>query len=288
MFALKTRQEELTRAQDLLEGYLDIDEVNSSEYPMASLDVPLVSSIAEDFLAANLTQKDFNFFLKKQLAVLFVSFVIAFFLSKSLIILISPIFFLISCINLKLKVKKRTGEFEKDYTALLLSLASSVKTGMDPLYALCESRKMFSKDSVIFEELKKLNDQVNAGFSEFEVIQSFASSIRHPDIQLFRTAFILARMEGSSLAECLQRLARVTRQRQSFRRKVKGAVAMQKLSAFGIAGCALAIGLIQFTTNPEAFTKALEHPIGSKLLYAGLALILAGIAWMMSMARARI
>ena len=77
---------------------------------------------------------------------------------------------------------------------------------MDPLFALCESRKMFAKDTVIFEELKKLSNKVDSGVTEFEAVQSFASSIRHPDIKLFRTAFMLARMEGSSLAECLQRL----------------------------------------------------------------------------------
>ena len=63
---------------------------------------------------------------------------------------------------------------------------------------------------------------------------------------------------------------------------------MQKLSAFGIAGCAIAIGILQFTTNPEAFQKALAHPVGSKLLYAGLALIISGITWMMSIAKARV
>ena len=120
------------------------------------------------------------------------------------------------------------------------------------------------------------------------MVSRFAETINHPDLNLFRTAFILARREGTSLADCLRRLARVTRQRQSFRRKVKAALAMQKLSAIGIALCTVVIGLIQFLSNPEAINSAMEHPLGSKLLLAGIVSIVSGFAGVMSMARSKL
>ena len=39
MFALRTSPEEIARTHDLLEGYLDIDEVNSSEEQIASTEI---------------------------------------------------------------------------------------------------------------------------------------------------------------------------------------------------------------------------------------------------------
>lgn len=184
--------------------------------------------------------------------------------------------------------RKKAQAFEKDYTALLLALASSVRTGMDPMVALSRSAELFPEQSVIHLELKKFAAQINSGSSEQESILNFASSIKHPDLPLFRTALSLAREEGSSLGDCLQRLARVTRARQSFRRKIKSAIAMQKLSAIGIAGCTLVISAIQISTNPEAIKLALAHPVGSKMIFLGVSLVVAGLIWMLRMARVRI
>ncbi|MEZ4753889.1 MAG: type II secretion system F family protein [Bdellovibrionota bacterium] len=288
MFAFQNKQLELARAKDLLGGYFQEEQqqVLSSELERARFS--FVNNILTDFYAANLSKADYSEFIKKQVLVLLLVLIASLVFRTPLVLVGSPAFFWLSLLRIKIKASQRSRNFEKDYTALLLSLSSSVRTGMDPLFALCESRKMFSVNSVVSQELEKLNNAVTSGTSEFEAIQSFAASIKHPDIKLFRTAFILARMEGSSLSECLQRLARVTRQRQSFRRKIKGAVAMQKLSALGIAGCTIVIGLIQFLSNPKALNSALAHPVGSKLLYGGVVLIAFGIIWMMNISKARV
>ncbi|MDC0358912.1 type II secretion system F family protein [Oligoflexia bacterium] len=183
---------------------------------------------------------------------------------------------------------KRAESFERDYTALLLSLASGIRTGLDPMAALAKSHELFQENSEVRKEVEALHKHIEQGDSEELVLQKFGATIDHPDIKLFRTAFILARKEGSSLALCLQRLAKVTRQRQSFRRKTRAAVAMQKLSAFGIAGCAIIIGVIQVVTNAKAIADALDHPLGSKALFVGVALMVTGLVWMVRMAKARI
>lgn len=184
--------------------------------------------------------------------------------------------------------QKRQMEFDRDYPALLMSLASGIKTGLDPLIALTQSAQLFQKSSIMCSELESINTALQEGLSEDSAIARFGSRVRHPDIRLFRMAFALARKEGASLSYCLQRLARVTRQRQSFRRKTRGAVAMQKLSAFGIAGCTLLIGAIQGVTNRGAFVEAFMHPIGRVLLILGLVLVGVGIIWMLRMAKIRV
>lgn len=204
-----------------------------------------------------------------------------------LCLVLPPVHFALEYARLRWLAKKRASKFEKDYTALLLSLASAVKTGMDPMSALLSSRELFEKDSEVRSELEKLTHRSEQGGSEEEVILSFADSISHPDLGLFRAAFILARQEGSSLAHCLRRLAKVTRARQSFRRKMRAAVAMQKLSTYGIAGCAVILVSMQFLSSVDTFDAVLEHPIGVKLLLLGAVLMFGGMAWMMMIARAR-
>lgn len=183
---------------------------------------------------------------------------------------------------------RRAEEFERDYPALLVALASSVRTGLDPLLALVSARELFASGSVLRGELDRVAEEIERGVPEDRVIGAFGAESGHPDVQLFRSAFLLARREGSSLGECLHRLAKVTRQRQSFRRKIRSAVAMQKLSAVGIGACAVFIGFFQSVTNPAGLALALEHPIGRSALIGGLGLMLAGLVWMFRLVKARI
>jgi Flp pilus assembly protein TadB len=178
--------------------------------------------------------------------------------------------------------------FEQDYTALLLSLASAVRSGIDPLQALVDCQKLFDPETPMHKELEIIQQALDRGFSEKKAISQFASTIKHPDLGLFRLAFLLARKEGSSLGQCLQRLARVTRHRQSFRRKIRSAVAMQKLSAYGIGASALVIGLMQYTSNPAGVAKTFEHPAGVPLLLTGVGCMLFGLIWMLYLARSKI
>lgn len=209
-------------------------------------------------------------------------------LSKAFLLPAAILPWLIAAFYISRRAFKRAENFERDYPALLLSLSSSVRTGLDPLSAMIESEKLFEPDSEVRKELYKFKISIERGKPEAEAIRDFAASISHPDIQLFRTGYLLARRQGSSLAECLQRLARVTRQRQSFRRKIRSAVAMQRLSAFGIGGCSLLICGIQAMGNPRIITDTLAHPLGQRMLIAGAVLISLGLLWMVRMTRSSI
>jgi len=279
---------DLERTERLLSGFISAysrtEKVAKPEEPKLDTAAPL----KQLFSFAGMGQAEVRTFLLKLGLAGFIIVFLSLVLQKPILILgIFPLLGL-SYMLLRGLGFKRAEHFEKDYTAFLLSLASGVRTGLDPIVALTSSDKLFPSTSELGKELLKLKSSIEQGLSEEECIRRFASTINHPDTQLFRTAFILARKEGSSLSSCLQRLARVTRQRQSFRRKIRSAVAMQKLSAFGIAACTVVIGLIQFSANPQALSDAFAHPIGSKVMILGISLVCAGLFWMLNLAKSRI
>lgn len=279
-------QAELQRARRLLESSPAVPQLQTEE--ALSLEEAPAGMVRRWFFYAGLSRVRSRAVCMRA-ALLIAAVAVCAVLFKSVwLLVIAPVLLLLEYQLIRRRAFKRAESFERDYTALLLSLASGIRTGLDPLTALLEAEKLFGEDSQTRRELLKVKDAITCGLSEEAALKRFASSIAHPDLKLFRTAFILARREGSSLADCLQRLARVTRQRQSFRRKVRGAVAMQKLSSFGIAACTIVIGMIQAGSNPEAFKLALEHPLGIKLLTTGLLLIGGGLAWMLSMTRTRL
>lgn len=214
--------------------------------------------------------------------------VLVFILTGAIALTIPAIAALLYYFRLVTLAWSRAELFERDYTAFLLSLASSIRTGLDPLMAFTQCGDLFPVNSILAIEVKKTTRVIESGRGEDWAFGHFASSIKHPDIGLLRAALILSRRQGSSLGTCLHRLARVTRQRQSFRRKIRGAVAMQRLSAFGIAGCTVIVGVIQGTSNPRAIRDAWQHPIGCIALAGGLGLVLFGLCWMMYMSRRRL
>lgn len=214
--------------------------------------------------------------------------VLALFFSEPLIAVGIPILFLFQKLSLSRRAERRSEDFERDYPALLLALSSSMKSGLDPLIALQKSRDLFREGSTMREEIERFSSLLDSGAAEDEAVNQFGSSIRHPDLDLFRAAFLLSRREGSSLAQSLQRLARVSRQRQSFRRKIRTAVALQKLSALGIGGCTILIAVIQFINNPDSMRLAFSLPIGQQLLGSALFLILCGNFWIFRLARAEV
>lgn len=185
------------------------------------------------------------------------------------------------------KVAARADGFDKDFAALLLSMASSLRAGVDATSALERCAHLFPKESVMHQELEKFSRNLASGMTEDECMQAFGDDIDHPDLELFRRSFMLSRKQGGSLSQCLQRLARFTRQRQSFRRKIRGAIAMQKLSGFGIAGCALTIIVMQATSQPEMFMNAFQNPLGFRMLTIGACLILTGIFLLLRLATYR-
>lgn len=240
------------------------------------------------FAQAGLSEEHGRSFIKKTVVVAFVAAILGSFIKLKLGIGILVAILVCSYLKLRGIAGRRAEDFERDYPTFLLSLASAVRTGLDPIQAFTDSAELFSNSSELRKELVITKAKLESGQSEEDSIRGFASSIVHPDIDLFRTGFILARKEGSSLGECLERLARVTRARQTFRRKIKSAVAMQKLSAVGVGGCALLVLAIQFVSNPESFSKTLANPSGRIFLALGAFLVVGGITWMFRMTKGRV
>jgi Flp pilus assembly protein TadB len=120
-----------------------------------------------------------------------------------------------------------------------------------------------------------------AGVSEEEVIEEWLRDFNNSDVELFKECLILARRQGSPLAEPLHRVARVVRQRQAFRRKATTALAMHRMSAIGIALCAVAIGAIQVAMNPQGIEVAIHHKSGARFLVGGVLFMIAGLGWML-------
>jgi len=181
--------------------------------------------------------------------------------------------------------KRRRAALERDLPALLTSVASSVRAGVDPLSAIANCEQYLPSDSPFREEARLFKVRLRSGEDEFQAIESFLSGENSPEVELFKRCLVLSRQHGSSLAEPLHRVVRVVRQRQSFRRKTRAALAMHRMSAIGIALCAALIAAMQGIMNARGVALAFTKTAGVVLLSVGGALIVSGVFWMLSMGK---
>lgn len=189
------------------------------------------------------------------------------------------------CLGVSLRARRNRRAVDRDLPALLTSVASSVRAGIDPVTALITAREYLQKSAPVARELEQVRDRLVNGEDEEAVLEGFLSIYASQEGELFKRCLILSRRHGSALAEPLHRITKVVRQRQSFRRKVSAALAMHRMSAIGIALCAVAMGALQFGMNPHAIDIAVHHPVGGLLLVVGASLIALGVVWMMVMGR---
>ena len=184
-----------------------------------------------------------------------------------------------------LKARAYERDIERDLPALLTSVASSVRAGIDPLASVITGREYLPRGSILIQELEQVRQALLDGRDEEVVLEDFLAVYRNQEAELFKRCLILSRRHGGSLAESLHRVTKVARQRQSFRRKTRAALAMHRMSAIGIALCAGAMGALQCGMNHRSVELAVSHPVGVKLLLLGGTLMAFGIMWLMVMGR---
>jgi Flp pilus assembly protein TadB len=183
------------------------------------------------------------------------------------------------------KERKRHAAIERDLPALLTSVASSVRAGIDPLRAIADAEEYFPADSPFVSEVRLFKQRIAQGEDEFETVEQLLAGDDHADVELFKRCILLSRRHGSSLADPLHRVVRVVRQRQSFKRKTRAALAMHRMSALGIALCAILIAVMQVAMNSKGVALAFEKTAGVVLLSVGGVLIAVGVCWMLCMGK---
>jgi len=118
----------------------------------------------------------------------------------------------------------------------------------------------------------------------------FSLAERVPSVPLrgFVTAILVQRETGGNLAETLDHLSDVIRQRFRFDRKLRALSAEGRLSAWVLIAIPFALaGLLQIS-SPEYLTRLLDDPRGPTLLGGAGVLMIVGIVWIRQIARVEI
>jgi len=182
--------------------------------------------------------------------------------------------FMLPTLYVRYKKKKRMAKFEEQLPDALGLIARALKSG----HAFTSGMKLAADefDDPIGTEFNETLDEINFGINVAEALKNFARRVDCPDLKFFVVSVILQRETGGNLAEIIENLAQLIRERFKFRGKVRTLTAEGKLSAtilyilpFAVAGY---LGLSQ----PEFMKPLFTDPIGKILITITIVLMIVG------------
>jgi tight adherence protein B len=128
-------------------------------------------------------------------------------------------------------------------------------------------------------EFARAFDEQNFGVPLEETLEAMTQRIPNVDLRFFATAVTLQRQTGGDLAEILDKLSKLIRERFKLAGQIQALTGEGRLS--GIVLLALAPGLfaVMYYLNKEYTMVLINEPTGRKLMAGALVLQFLGALW---------
>jgi len=138
---------------------------------------------------------------------------------------------------------------------------------------------------VLGKEFAQCSRQLEMGRSLETVVKSFAARVRLVELRILSTTLIVHRQTGGNLADTLERMSDVVRDRLSAQRQMKAASGAARASTLLIATISPVAYLIMFLWQPEHVGVLYTDPLGVTLLILAMVLETVGIFWVLYLLR---
>ena len=187
---------------------------------------------------------------------------------------------------LRYKRRKRLNKFQEQLPEALELLARSLKAG----HAFSSGLRLVSEemeDPIGFEFEKALNE-INFGVSAQDALVNLTDRVPLDDLRFFVISVILQRETGGNLAEILENLARLIRERFKLNGHVRVLSSQARLSAYILVAVPIVLAFIIHLLNPKFYEALFENPVGKYVLAAGVVWMIIGIFFMKRMVTIRV
>jgi tight adherence protein B len=172
------------------------------------------------------------------------------------------------------KAAVRMGKFEEQFPDCLEFVSRSMRAGHGFSTAIEMAHREFSDP--LAGELRRAFDEQNLGQPLEIVLRKLSQRVPSMDVQFFAAAVLMQRRTGGNLAEVLDKLAQLIRERFKLRGKIRAVSAQGLMSGRILSAIPMAVALLMFTANPSYARFFIDDPVGHQLLAAGLGLQVVG------------
>lgn len=129
-------------------------------------------------------------------------------------------------------------------------------------------------------DFRILFDEMNYGVPINEALAHLAERVQLPDVSYFVVAVMIQRESGGNLAELLDKIAQIVRERLKLLGEVRTLSAEGRLSAIILTALPFGVGLVVNLVNPEFMAVLWTDPAGLRMVGVALFMMVLGILWM--------
>jgi tight adherence protein B len=172
------------------------------------------------------------------------------------------------------KRKARLHRFEELFPDALEFVSRSMRAG----HAFSVSLEMIHREfqEPVAGEFRRTFEEHNLGLPIEIALQKLAKRVPSLDVHFFVSAVLLQKRTGGNLAEILDKLAYVIRERFKLRGRIRAVSAHGKMTATALSCIPIAVSILMFYTNPDYVKFFFTDEIGNIMLGSAISLQLIG------------
>ena len=181
---------------------------------------------------------------------------------------------------------KRLRRFLEQMPDGLDMISQSLQAGMGLTQAMVYVAK--EVPDPLGTEFSVFIEEVNLGLPLADALRKLEERMTLPEVRLFNTALMVQREVGGSLAELLNKLSDIIRDRFRIERLIKSLTAQNRMSAWTVCSIPPFLGVFLFMREPVMMNDMMAHPMDKTLLAAALVLEILGIITFNKLIKVRI
>ncbi len=189
-------------------------------------------------------------------------------------------------IILAIKKREKSALVEKYMPGVMELLARSMRAG----HTLSSAMELASKETPhpLGTELRMAYEEQRLGMSMAEALEHMVARIASRDFRYFVTAVLIQSETGGNLAEIMEKIGYLIRERLKLRGKIRSLTAEGRLSAIILGALPFAMAGVLFIVQPKYIDTLFTDPIGQKMVIFGLVAMTLGIISMKKIIRIKI
>jgi tight adherence protein B len=178
-------------------------------------------------------------------------------------------------VYLLLKKKKRLEKLEEQLPGALDLIARALRAG----HAFSSGMHLAAQefDDPIGTEFDATLDEINFGIGVAEALKNLAHRLNCTDLKFFVVSVLIQRETGGNLAEVLENIAHIIRERFKLRGKIKVLSAEGKLSAVILILIPFVIFFFFNRSNPDYINTLFTVSVGKLMVVGAAFLMITGI-----------
>ncbi|KPK99277.1 MAG: hypothetical protein AMJ90_09565 [candidate division Zixibacteria bacterium SM23_73_2] len=176
---------------------------------------------------------------------------------------------------IKMKIRKRRGEFESQLPEAIDLMTNALKAG----FSLEASLRMVAHEipDPLGIEFGIAFEEQNLGVGLTDALMNMTRRVKSDELNLMVAALLIHKRTGGNLAEVLEKIGSTIRDRFRMEREVRIYSAHGRLSGVVLVVLPIIAAIALFTISPEYLKVLLEERVGNYILGAAIIMQILGI-----------